>query len=273
MKKNSSKERLFEVMSRLDKTFKPQLNETTIKTKDGEEIDINIGSGRFLEDIHINDVSLDEMLDTPAGLEDAIGNFKSGKISLARYLEWMVEHRDEGITEETLQNNRLLRINIEELVKHYNKYKSEMGDDYSDYDIGEQKNMGRMMEDYDPNNQIDDSLDEITVEYDVRYPNSFEVVAHSADGKGTYHREGFELVDDLKITRDNKFTPEEQEIIMYFDNYKKGGLNQQIVDSKEFQDKAYKVWDMYYGDKTDFEWDYPEYDDEPPERERGDMWE
>jgi hypothetical protein len=150
MKKNSSKERLFEVMGRLDKTFKPKLSESTIKTKNGEEIDVQIGSGQFLSDIHVNDISLDEMLDTPAGLEDAIGNFKSGKISLARYLEWMVEQRDEGVTEETLQNNRLFRINIEELVKHYNKYKSQMGDDYSDYDVGEQKNMGRMMEDYDP---------------------------------------------------------------------------------------------------------------------------
>ena len=43
------------------------------------------------------------------------------------YFDWML-HRPEGVSEETFHNNRLFRVNIEYLVKEYNKYKEGMGD-------------------------------------------------------------------------------------------------------------------------------------------------
>jgi len=118
--------------------------------------------------------------------------------------------------------------------------------------------------DADPNapwNQVDDSLDYIEGQYSMQYPKSFNVRAHSADGKGTFDREGFEIIDDMIENGIEKYTPEQQQAVSYFEQYRNGGLTDEIGKSQEFQGMVDLIWDATYGDKTDFEWDYPDMDE------------
>jgi hypothetical protein len=116
----------------------------------------------------------------------------------------------------------------------------------------------------DPNapwNQVDDSLDYVETYVDNRYPNTFEVIAHSADGSGKLERDGWEMVDEiLDYYGDNyEIDPKIKPVIDYFEQFRNGGLTKELSNSREFNEMGRKLWDWVYA-KRDFEWEYPEQD-------------
>jgi len=104
-------------------------NEMNLPTKDGKSIMVSIPNSK---EIFINGDPIEEILES-VGDDEAVGNFPNGKINFNTYFDW-ITHRPGGVTEETFNNNRLFRVNIEYLVKAYDKYKEEEG-------IYENKNM------------------------------------------------------------------------------------------------------------------------------------
>lgn len=124
-KHKKSKQRLFEVMTRLDKTFKFRLNENSLyeinlPTKEGKTIKVDIQNNR---EIYINDIPIDEMLEAVGDVK-AIGNFSGGETTFSKYFNWIMS-RPDGVSEETLINNSLLSANVKHLVKEYDLYTGE----------------------------------------------------------------------------------------------------------------------------------------------------
>jgi len=100
---------------------------------------------------------------------------------------------------------------------------------------------------HDPNapwNQSDNSMKDFSVEFMKKYPQDFQISATSEDG-GFKEWSGPELLDDC----------DEEEILEYFEQFN-GEYTKEIVESKEFQKWADKLFE--YVIPEDFEWDYPE---------------
>lgn len=101
-----------------------------------------------------------------------------------------------------------------------------------------------------PWNQTDDSISDIEINYDKRYPYTFTIEVHSKNGAyATY--DGFNLLDRSK----------DQELHNFFDEYgDTKELSFNTVNSPEFINMAKKLFYDVIGDNV--EWEYDESIDE-----------
>ena len=122
-RRNSMQQDVRRSMNRGDGGWSMDENkELDLPTKDGKSIKVSIPN---YKEIFINGDPIEEILES-VGDDEAVGNFPNGKISFNTYFDW-ITHRPGGVSEETFNNNRLFRVNIEYLVKAYDKYQEEEG--------------------------------------------------------------------------------------------------------------------------------------------------
>ncbi len=124
--KKDSKQRLFEMMGKLDSSFNNKLNENeenfnndslheNHQFKDNLDVKVHLPDDIYSSDIYINNKSLLDTILNNIGHLDAIG--VGG--SLDNYFNFL-KKRDGGFSEEKLANNRLFRVNIQHAWDLYN---------------------------------------------------------------------------------------------------------------------------------------------------------
>jgi len=108
----------------LQEKFEVQSSNVELRMKNGKTIPVKLQDhGR---NIIVGDYTIDEILDS-VGQEDAIGNFKQ-PVTLYQYFDYLT-HRQGGATEETFNNNRLFKVNLEHAVELFNRFSVEDGYD------------------------------------------------------------------------------------------------------------------------------------------------
>lgn len=116
-------------------------------------------------------------------------------------------------------------------------------DEYDNYPAGADLNPNA------PWNQSNDSVNNIEVNFDKRYPYTFTIDLHSNDG-GYASFDGYNLVERSK-------NPEIQQYFNSFEN----GLSFDVVNSPEFIAMANKLFNEVVSD-NEIEWEYDESVDE-----------
>jgi len=106
----------------VNEKFEVQSSNVELRMKNGKTIPVKLQDhGR---NIIVGDYTIDEILDS-VGQEDAIGNFKQ-PVTLYQYFDYLT-HRQGGATEETFNNNRLFKVNLEHAVELFNRFSVEDG--------------------------------------------------------------------------------------------------------------------------------------------------
>ena len=101
---------------------------------------------------------------------------------------------------------------------------------------------------HDPNapwNQPDYSTKSFEITFMEKYPEDFQYYAECESGGGYQEWSGPELLEDC----------DEEEIYEYFEQFE-GTYTKELVESKEFQKMADRLFEYVVGD--DWEWEFPE---------------